>query len=328
VDDLSTRRLLVVSGKGGVGRTTVSALLALALAGRGRNVVLATTALDDRLAWMLGAESLQDQPVAIVPGLPNLRVQRLVPATALREYGTLILRSERIARVVFDNRIVRRLLTAIPGMDDFTVLGKVWHEAFRARSCDVMIFDGPATGHLRLTLGTAAAVLETVPAGPIAAEAKAIDAALRDPTDSAAVLVGLPEPWPLTELAELAADLQRDVGLHVGALVINGLLPAVGELRRDDAPTTADARLRAAITGLRDLVTRAHAQRADVATFVEQPGVRALRGSESPPAGGSATPPSRIATLPWRGRGLDDLASLRALLARLEASAPATGVAP
>jgi anion-transporting ArsA/GET3 family ATPase len=328
VDDLATRRLLVVSGKGGVGRTTVSALLGLALAARGRNVVLATTALDDRLAWMLGAESLQDQPVAIVPGLPNLRVQRLVPATALREYGTLILRSERVARVVFDNRIVRRLLTAIPGMDDFTVLGKVWHEAFRARSCDVLIFDGPATGHLRLNLGTAAAVLETVPAGPIAAEARAIDAALRDPKDSAAVLVGLPEPWPLTELAELATDLQRDVGLHVGAIVINGLLPAVGALREDEDSASASPALQAAVAGLDDLVARAHAQRVDVATFVAQPGVRLLQAAASHLSGGRGEPLSRITTLPWRGHGLDDLASLRALLAELDGSSSGSGGAP
>ena len=328
VGDLATRRLLVVSGKGGVGRTTVSALLGLALAAQGRNVLLATTALDDRLAWMLGARSLQDQPVAIVPGLPNLRVQRLVPATALREYGTLILRSERVARVVFDNRIVRRLLTAIPGMDDFTVLGKVWHETFRARSCDVLIFDGPATGHLRLNLGTAAAVLETVPAGPIAAEARAIDAALRDTKDSAAVLVGLPEPWPLTELAELATDLQRDVGLHVGAIVINGLLPAVGGLRKDGDFATASSALQAAITGLDDLVARAHAQRVDVATFVAQPGVRALQAAASYLSGGRGQPISRITTLPWRGQGLEDLASLRALLAELEGSLEGSRGAP
>jgi len=324
VDDLATRRLLVVSGKGGVGRTTVSALLGLALAARGRDVVLATTALDDRLAWMLGAQALQDQPVALVPGVPRLRVQRLVPATALREYGTLILRSERVARIVFDNRIVRRLLTAIPGMDDFTVLGKIWHEAFRARSCDVLIFDGPATGHLRLNLGTAAAVLETVPAGPIAAEARAIDSALRDPKDSAAVLVGLPEPWPLTELAELATDLQRDVGLHVGGIVINGLLPAVDELVGDlDAAATSPA-LRDAVPGLVDLVARSHAQRVDVATFVAQPGVRALKTaapSRSEPAGSR----SRITTLPWRGHGLEEPSALLRLLTELDPSHPIGG---
>src|SRR5512147_2710176 len=84
LSDLERRRLLIVSGKGGVGRTTVAALLGFALASKGRKVLVATTGHDDRLAWMLGGERLGDVPVEVAPGL---EIQRLVPATCVEEYG-------------------------------------------------------------------------------------------------------------------------------------------------------------------------------------------------------------------------------------------------
>jgi anion-transporting ArsA/GET3 family ATPase len=229
-EDLGARRLLIVSGKGGVGRTTVAALLGLALAARGRKTLIATTGHDDRLAWMLGGERLEDTPVEIGA---NLFVQRLVPATCVEEYGAMVTRSQRLSHAVFGNKSIRRLLRAIPGLDDFAILGKVWHEAIRARSFDTILFDGPASGHLRLVLGVPEAILETVRDSPLTREAEAIRAALQDPELTAAVLVGLPEPWPLTEMGELADALRDQLGVRIGALVVDKLwplLPALGQL--------------------------------------------------------------------------------------------------
>lgn len=223
LEQLGTRRLLIVSGKGGVGRTTVAVLLGSALAAGGRRVLIATTGHDDRLAWMLGGETLIDTPVEVAP---NLSIQRLVPTTLAEEYGALVTHSFRLSHAVFGNKVVRRLLRAIPGFDDFAVLGKVWHEAVRARSYDVVVFDGPASGHLRLVLGVPHAITEAVAEGPLTREASAISAALRDPAVSQAVLVGLPEPWPLTELAELADALRDEIGLSIGAQVVNKVWPA------------------------------------------------------------------------------------------------------
>lgn len=221
-ETLGARRLLIVSGKGGVGRTTVAALLGLALAARGRKTLVATTGHDDRLAWMLGGEQLEDTPVEVAP---NLFIQRLVPATCVEEYGAMVTHSQRLSHAVFGNKSIRKLLRAIPGLDDFAVLGKVWHEAVRARSFDTILFDGPASGHLRLVLGVPQAILETVNDGPLRREAEAIRAALQDPAIAAAVLVGLPEPWPLTEMGELADALRGEIGLAIGALVVDKLWP-------------------------------------------------------------------------------------------------------
>lgn len=235
--DLGARRLLIISGKGGVGRTTVAALLGLALAARGRKTLIATTGHDDRLAWMLGGERLEDVPVEVAP---NLFMQRLVPATCVEEYGALVTHSQRLSHAVFGNKGVRRLLRAIPGLDDFAILGKVWHEAVRARSFDTILFDGPASGHLRLNLGVPQAILETISDSPLTREAAAMNDALRDPELCAAVLVGLPEPWPLTEMGELADALRDEIGVAIGALVVDKLWPLFPPLPAVEDDEVAD----------------------------------------------------------------------------------------
>lgn len=296
-DDLSRRRLVVVSGKGGVGRTTLAALLGVALSARGKRVLVATTGHDDRLAWMLGAEALSDARQQVGD---SLWVQRLVPQTCIREYGGMVIHSQRVSSAVFDNTVVRRLMRAIPGLDDFSLLGKAWHEAVRGGDFDCVIFDGPATGHLIYTLGVPQAILETVPSGPLTSEARLMQAALEDPEVTQAVLVGLPEAWPLTELGELGATLRAKLRMHVAAIVVNGLWPS-------DVPVvpepSSDAQGLAA--AFAEQVNRigdiGRAQAGDVEAW-----------SRSQAALGCGA--GAWTTLPWRWRGVSDRASVRAFL--------------
>lgn len=296
LEALAQRRLLIVSGKGGVGRTTVAALLGSALASKGRKVLVATTGHDDRLAWMLGGERLRDVPVEVAPGL---QIQRLVPATCVEEYGALITHSQRLSHAVFGNKMVRRLLRAIPGLDDFAILGKVWHEAVRARSYDTIVFDGPASGHLRLVLGVPQAILETVNDGPVTDEATAMRDSLQDPSICAAVLVGLPEPWPLTELGELATALRREIGMGAGMLVVNELWPQLPPLEPVVDPEVA--RMLEIVDAIGQ---RGREQRQVVAQWLES---RAdARGDEA------------LITVPWWPWGVEGPEHLRALLRATE----------
>jgi anion-transporting ArsA/GET3 family ATPase len=306
-DQLGTRRLLIVSGKGGVGRTTVAVLLGSALAARGRRVLIATTGHDDRLAWMLGGDQLLDVPVEIAPGLA---IQRLNPSICAEEYGALVTHSQRLSHVVFGNKIVRRLLRAIPGFDDFAVLGKVWHEAIRARSYDVVVFDGPASGHLRLVLGVPNAIVETISDGPLAREAMAIRAALRDPTLSQAVLVGLPEPWPLTELAELSDALRDEIGLSVGVEVVNKLWPR--ELPQLEAPAR-ELDDDSSIASMFATIARVGQRGDDQAEVVGQ----WLRGR----------PHEALLTVPWWPWGVEGPEGVAALLAAIMKGSDASGAA-
>jgi anion-transporting ArsA/GET3 family ATPase len=298
-DALASRQLLIVSGKGGVGRTTVAALLGLALARRGRRVLVATVGLDDRLAWMLGLPALADTPT---PAARNLHVQRVTAHVCLREYGALILRSERIAAAVFDNAPMRRVVRTVPGLDDFAILGKVWHEAIRAHAYDAIVFDGPATGHLRYCLGVPRTILRTLSSGPLPREARLMQDSLEDPSRVQAVLVGLPDRWPLTELGEMADALREELHVGIGAVVVNGLWPA-GLPALD--PTAADpdaARVLAATE-----VVRRQAQR-------QREGVDAWL------AGWPAPPP--VLPLPWRWQGFTGPADVQQLLAGLDGPDP------
>jgi hypothetical protein len=304
--DLERRRLLIVSGKGGVGRTTVAALLGSKLASKGRKVLVATTGHDDRLAWMLGGERLDDVPVEVAPGL---EIQRLVPSTCVEEYGTLITRSQRLSHVVFGNKAVRRLLRAIPGLDDFAILGKVWHEAVRARSYDTIVFDGPASGHLRLVLGVPQAILETVADGPLTNEAIAMRDSLQDPTMCSAVLVGLPEPWPLTELGELSTALRREIGMGAGTLVVNKLWPLLPPLG-----SVADPEVSRMLATVDAIGTRGREQRQVVASWLD--------------ARGDARQGEALLTVPWWPWGVEGPDQLQALLDTIETQGDAADAMP
>ncbi len=299
-DDLSQRRLIVVSGKGGVGRTTLSALLGLALATRGRRVLVATTGHDDRLAWMLGASELSDAAQKVGP---SLWIQRLVAQTCIREYGGMVIHSQRVSSAVFDNSVVRRLMRAIPGLDHFSVLGKAWHEATRGGDYDCVIFDGPATGHLVYTLGVPQAILETVPSGPLTSEARLMQAALEDPETTQAVLVGLPEAWPLTELGELGGLLRSKVRMHIAALAVNGLWPS-------DAPALP--------TPTHDAGGLATALATHVARIGEVGRTQAQEVDEwSRSAAARGCGARAWTTLPWCWRGLANLEAMQGLLVAL-----------
>lgn len=300
-DALAARQLLIVSGKGGVGRTTVAALLGLALARRGRRVLVATVGLDDRLAWMLGQPALTEQPVQAARGL---YIQRVVPHVCIREYGALVLHSERIANAVFDNGPMRRLLRTIPGLDDFAILGKVWHEAIRAHSFDALVFDGPATGHLRYCLGIPQAILRTLSVGPLPREARLMQDSLEDPARVQAVLVGLPDRWPLSELGEMATALREELHVGIGAVVVNGLWPAGPDLAPPDPGS--DPAVARVLTATAIVARQAQRQREGVRAWLADAAASTTR----------AQPP--VVALPWRFQGFRGLPDLEAVLAGVE----------
>ena len=304
LDALAARRMLIVSGKGGVGRTAVAALLGLALARRGRRVLVATVGHDDRLAWMLGAPDLGDAAQEVGRGL---FIQRVVPQVCIREYGALIMKSDRLSGAVFDNKVMRRLLRTIPGLDDFAVLGKLWHEACRARAYDTVIFDGPATGHLRYTLGVPRTILQTIPVGPLASEARLMQDDLERGDLIQAVLVGLPDRWPLTELGELAAHLHSALRIDIGALLVNGLWPAGLPALRPPAAELDPEGLCAPVFAAVAAMAQQRAR--------QDEGITAWLADE---AAAGRRPPA-VLTLPWRWQGLAGLEDMHELLRGAEA---------
>jgi anion-transporting ArsA/GET3 family ATPase len=223
---LFDRRLVIVAGKGGVGRTTVAAAFALAAARRGKRVLLAQTKSKERLSRLFGVPPIGSELAKVADGVAAVN---MTPQAALREYGTMVLRSEFIARQVLENKVSRAFLHAVPGLEDYSMLGKVWFhttemDGNRPR-WDLVILDGPATGHLITMLQIPQAILEAVPEGPLTRPAQLTNELLKDETRTATVLVTLAEDLPSNEVIELSRRARERIQLPQQLLVVNALYP-------------------------------------------------------------------------------------------------------
>jgi anion-transporting ArsA/GET3 family ATPase len=151
------------------------------------------------------------------------------PTAALHEYGVMVLRYEAIYKMVFENRLSRALLRAIPGLDDYSVLGKLWWhstEEDRGRPrWEHIVFDAPATGHAVTLLRIPQAILEAVPEGPLTRDAVKVRALVEDPLRTAPIIVTLAEEMPTNESIELAARLEHEVGARPQGVVVNQISP-------------------------------------------------------------------------------------------------------
>lgn len=219
---LLDKRLWVVSGKGGVGKSLVSSALALAAVRKGKRVLVAEVNATERLSGLLGHERVGAEVRQVSENLWAVNVK---PEEALHEYALLRLKSERIYRTVFGNRFVRYFLRFLPSIQETVMLGKIlFHvkeEEHGRPRFDVVIIDAPATGHAISFLGVPRTLAQTVPPGPLADEAKWMREMVEDPARTAAVLVALPEEMPVNETIELVSALSTRVGMRSEAVLLN-----------------------------------------------------------------------------------------------------------
>jgi len=120
----SGKRFVVVTGKGGVGKTTVAAALAVGAARRGASVLVAMCNEKERLSRLLGTGPIGSK---IVPVLPRIDAVNITPEAALEEYGMMVLKIRAVYRAIFDNRMVKSFLRGVPGIDEWAMLGKTWY---------------------------------------------------------------------------------------------------------------------------------------------------------------------------------------------------------
>jgi anion-transporting ArsA/GET3 family ATPase len=251
----ATSRLLVVAGKGGVGKTTVTAALASAAARAGVRVLVIEVEGKSGLVGLLGGEGdLGYDEVTFASGLGpggrgELRARTITPSNALIDYfdehGMRRL-SHRLAR----SGVLDIVATAAPGIDDILVLGKV-KQLERQAAAELILLDAPAAGHAITFLQSANGLLDTVDVGPINTQARDVAAMLADPTRTQVLLVTLPEETPVNELIETAFALEDRVGVSLGPVVVNGLYPEIECLSADGevgvaVPPDDQAALRAA----------------------------------------------------------------------------------
>lgn len=228
---IAEKRLSLVLGKGGVGKTTIAAAWALALSRRKKRVLLAQVHAKERLSKLLEVGRVTEEVREV---RENLFAVNMTPESAMHEYGLMILRFERIYKLVFENKMTRGFLRAVPGLDEWVMLGKAWfHEQEKLPDgrprFDHVILDCPATGHGIYFLRAPQAVLEAVPEGPLTEYAAKMRDLLEDPKKTSPVYVTLPEDMPVNETIELRTASERDLRLAKGQLVVNALHPKLFE---------------------------------------------------------------------------------------------------
>jgi anion-transporting ArsA/GET3 family ATPase len=220
-------RLVIVTGKGGTGKTTVAAALAWAAASRGLRVVLAEVGREEQAPGLLhpGAPPVGYAGRELVPGL---RAMRIDPFAALGEYIGLQLGTTIADRVV-RNQGFRQLMTAAPGWRELITLGKVWHleqqQAEGRPTVDLIVVDAPATGHGLTFLDVPHLVASAVRSGPLRRNASEVERLLRDPARTRLVPVALAEELPVRETHELLERLRERVGIFVDRVVVNAIEP-------------------------------------------------------------------------------------------------------
>jgi arsenite-transporting ATPase len=250
--ELSAANLAIVAGKGGVGKTTVTAVLARAAADAGQRVLVVE--LD-------GKQVLDAQ-------LPGIEVRHISAAESLEEY--LVDHGfKRIARRLVTSGVIDVVGTAAPGIDDLVVLGKI-KQLERSGEWDLIVVDGPAAGHAITFLTSASGLLDAVRGGPVREQAEDVLGLLRDPERSQVVLVTLPETTPVNELIETSFAIEEQVGVQLGPVVVNQVDAA--EVPDPDATSIDTSRPdgAAAVAAARFRRTRVRLQQGELARLAQQ----------------------------------------------------------
>jgi anion-transporting ArsA/GET3 family ATPase len=225
IDELLAPKILIVAGKGGVGKTTVSAALALVAARHGHKVCVAEVDRKGTLSKLFGGTDLGYEPAELSPGVWGMNI---IPEDALVEYLEVQYHMKRVSRIFKSSHFVDYITTAAPGLKDILVLGKIWYldrgtSRGAKHSFDTIIIDAPAAGHMLTFLSAPMGLSDALRVGPVRRQAEWLVQMLRDETKTRVHLVTLAEEMPATETVETADALETKLGIHSGPIFANAV---------------------------------------------------------------------------------------------------------
>ena len=260
-DFCSASRVVIVAGKGGVGKTTVTAALAITAARAGKSVLIVEVEGKSGLPAMFDAPALGYDEIDLDL---RIRARFLTPDAALVDY--LVTHGlKRISKRLASSGALEVVATAVPGMKDILVLGKV-KSIEEGRAADLIVVDAPAAGHAVTFLLSARGLLDAVRVGPIRKQAQDVVDLLSDPARCQVMLVTLAEETPVSEIIDTAFAIEDRAGVSLGPVVVNGCFAPLPVAVSTNAATILDgARQSDRFVSQREAADLAHA-----AAFLEE----------------------------------------------------------
>jgi len=228
IPELLDKRLVIVTGKGGVGKTTVAVALGLRAASEGKRTIVCEVASQENASRMFDHTAVGFHEVEMEENLWSISID---PDESMREYVLLQLKVRAMRDLLFRSRIFNYLAAATPGLKELVTIGKIWELAQldrkvkSGRKYDLVIVDAPATGHGVGFLQTPRTFASIARVGPIHSQAQTLDRFITDHEHTGTAIVALPEEMPVNESAALEKDLRDEVGVAVDRVYLNGLYP-------------------------------------------------------------------------------------------------------
>ena len=228
VPELLDKRLVFVTGKGGVGKSTVALALGLAAADRGKRTIVCEVGSQEHASRVLHRAEIGFHEVELEDNLWSISID---PDESMREYLLLQLKVRAMGDLLTRSRIFTYLAAATPGLKELVTIGKIWELAQpdrrvkKGREYDLVIVDSPATGHGIGFLETPRTFANIARVGPIHAQAQALNRYLTDHENTGATIVALPEEMPVNESGLLERELTENVGMTVDRVYMNGVYP-------------------------------------------------------------------------------------------------------
>lgn len=232
---LAEQTLVVVTGKGGVGKTTIAAAVARRWSAMGARTLL-TTQAPEALEQMFGVRP-QYAPQTIAE---RLWVSSLDAQHALKEYVERHAIVPALYETFLDSRALKQFTEAAPGFEELMCLGKLY-DLVTSTNYDRVVFDAPSTGHAALMLRVPRVTAKAIRGGPLHRNALKLELMLENDTQTAVITVALPEEMAVRETIDLRAALRREANIHPGPVVLNRFRPQLFTAEEVDALAALDA---------------------------------------------------------------------------------------